>query len=97
MAVGPALVKWSEPGVLIRQRGTLGSETYEFQIKNVDGELQAQWQPVAWFWTTGKPTASHLGIAAQVGTNDPKINIDPETGRVTFEVGTAKFIVRIVR
>lgn len=97
MAVGPALLKQSEPGVLVRQRGTIGKQDYDFQIKNVDGELQAQWQEVAWFWTTGKVTSSHLGIAAQAGTNDPKISVDSETGRATFEVGTAKMIVRISR
>jgi hypothetical protein len=97
MVVGPSILKWTESDVLLRQRGTIGDQNYDFQIKNVKGELQAQWQPVASFWTAGKPSASHLGFADQVGTKDPKINVDPETGRVTFEVGTAKVIVRIVR
>lgn len=86
-----------ETDVLAKETAVVGDETYVYRIRNVNGVLQAEWERKVGFFAQPQKGESHLGFAAQVGTSDPKIVVDPTTGRATFEVGKAVVIVRVSR
>lgn len=85
---------WFEPDTLVKQTVTVGDATYVCRIKNERGELQAEWSRRTFLWQTGRVETAHLGFANLIGTNDPKIALDSATGRIAFEVGGVKSIVR---
>lgn len=85
---------WFEPDTLAKSTIMVGETTYVCRIKNVKGELQAHWNRPDSSQPVSEANSAHLGPAAKVGTNEPKITFDAGTGRITFQVGTALTIVR---
>lgn len=85
---------WFESDTLVKETVSIGDATYVCRIKNVKGDLQAEWSRRSMLWRTGEPETAHLGFAGEIGTKDPKIALDEQTGRISFEVGGVKSIVR---
>lgn len=85
---------WFEPDTLIKQTVSIGDKTYVCRIKKVQGELHAEWSRQKFLWWTEEPDTIPLGLINQLGTNNPSIALDPTTGRIAFEVGGMKSLIR---
>lgn len=85
---------WFEPDTLVKQTVVMGDATYVCRIKKVKGELHAEWSRQKFLWWTGEADSLPLGLIDQLGTNNPSISLDPTTGRLAFEVGGKKSLIR---
>lgn len=85
---------WFEPDTVFKQTVSIGDASYVCRIKKSQGMLQAEWSRTTFLWHTGEADTAPIGVASAIGTNNPQITADQTTGRITFEIGGAKTIVR---